>query len=93
MLEVCGVNCAECEKYKKECLGCSVIKGKVYWAQFIGKTVCPVYQCAEDQNFKNCGECSKVPCKMWFSMKDPNLTDEQHLKSIKDRANKLRSTK
>jgi len=72
--------------------GCEALKGEVYWAQHIGVKVCPVYRCVNNHQLKNCGECEKIPCEMWFSLKDPNMTDEQHLKSIKDRVAVLKAS-
>jgi hypothetical protein len=91
MLCVCGAYCAECPQYGKECKGCAETGGRVYWAAYIGKEICPYYQCTQDQGFRHCGECGKMPCDLWHSLKDPSWTDEQHEQSIKDRVKKLKS--
>lgn len=85
MISVCGVNCDGCPHLKNGCDGCDAIEGKVYWAQYIGADVCPLYKCVQDKGFKNCGDCSQVPCELWTSLKDPSWSEEEHQKSIQDR--------
>jgi len=91
MLCVCGADCAECPQYGKDCPGCEEISGKVYWAGYIGKEVCPYYTCVKDRGIKNCGACKDIPCELWHSLKDPSWTDEQHEKSIRDRVEKFKN--
>lgn len=38
-----GVICRECEYYPEECQGCAEIKGKVFWLEYTGGTVCNIY--------------------------------------------------
>jgi hypothetical protein len=77
-----------------ECKGdCETLKGKVYWAKYIGVEVCPVYQCVQDHGLKSCGDCEKLPCQLWFTLKDPSMTDAEHEKSIKDRVKLLKAYK
>jgi hypothetical protein len=80
MLNVCGADCSECPQQKSgECTDtCGNLKGKVFWTKYFNVEVCPIYKCAEEKHFANCGFCEKIPCEMWFSLKDPSLTDEQH---------------
>jgi hypothetical protein len=85
MLCVCGADCSSCPSFGRECAGCETLKGKVYWAEYDGKDVCPYYQCVKDKRLKHCGECSDIPCALWYSLKDPNMTDEQHEASIRER--------
>lgn len=85
MICVCGANCGNCPHYKKNCDGCDVLAGKVFWTQYIGADVCPIYKCVNDKAYKNCGDCPEIPCQLWLSLKDPSWTDEQHQKSIQDR--------
>jgi hypothetical protein len=90
-LSVCGVNCIECDYFKKsECLGCSEIKGQVWWASYVSATVCPIYTCVEDKKIDDCGMCSEMPCKLWRELKDPSHTDEQHEAGINERVENLR---
>ncbi len=78
MLTSCGVICSsECGLYQKECPGCHEIGGKVFWAQDYGGDLCPIYECAQEKELKNCGYCSRVPCRLWFSTRDPSLEEEE----------------
>jgi len=90
MLQVCGANCEECTSFKKECQGCDVIQGKVFWAEYVGKEVCPMYQCCKDKALDHCGGCAELPCKMWYEIKDPNWSDEEHINSINERVRLLK---
>lgn len=85
MISMCGVYCEECPHFEKVCAGCDQIKGKVYWAQYIGSDACPIYHCVTNKKFENCGDCSDMPCEIWFTLKDPDWTEEQHEQSIRDR--------
>lgn len=91
-LSPCGTTCPDCPSYEKsECAGCSSIQGKVYWAPYVSATVCPVYNCVvNEKKLPHCGKCQDLPCKMWYDLKDPSYTDEQHEKSIRDRVERLR---
>ena len=92
MLCVCGACCEGCCGYSKECGGsCEATQGRVFWAQYIGAEVCPVYQCVKDNGYKNCGDCEKIPCETWFAVKDPATSDEDHKKSIEERVAKLKA--
>ncbi len=54
----CGVCCSvDCKAYKIECDGCNELAGKVAWAKFYGKILCPIYECAELKGFLSCKEC------------------------------------
>jgi hypothetical protein len=90
MICVCGVDCTECLHLDNDCKGCETIKGKVYWAQYIGAEICPVYNCVEDHKFNNCGDCERIPCDKWYSLKDPAMSEEEHRKGIRDRVKKLK---
>jgi hypothetical protein len=86
MLNVCGADCTGCPSLNKECQGtCGAIKGKVYWAKYLGVEVCPVYACVDSKKLHNCGDCDQLPCDTWQKLKDPSMSDEQHQKSIRDR--------
>jgi hypothetical protein len=94
-LSVCGSDCSICEYLEKsECIGCSKVKGKVWWLNYISADICPIYNCViNEKKFKNCGECSEIPCKLWRDLKDPNYTDEQHEAGIKNRVENLKNLK
>ena len=91
MMCVCGANCDECTRYGNECAGCEAIKGEVFWAKYIGSKVCPVFECAKNRDFKNCGDCSEIPCELWFNLKDPNISEEEHRDSINSRVAVLKT--
>jgi len=89
-LSVCGVNCEGCEHSGAECSGdCAAIRGKVYWAGFIGEEVCPIYACVAGKKHGDCGDCKKLPCKIWHTLKDPAMTEEAFQQSIRDRVKVL----
>jgi hypothetical protein len=90
MLCVCGACCDDCPRHGSECAGCEAIEGKVYWVQYIGADVCPVFKCARDKVLNNCGDCSDIPCELWFSLRDPQLSEEEHYKSIEERVSALK---
>ena len=35
-----------------------------------------------DNNYNSYGQCSELPCKKFIDLKDPDISDEQHYKSI-----------
>jgi hypothetical protein len=84
LLSACGLICDECEYFNKTCTGCINVKGSTFWAkEMVPGKVCPMYDCAVNKKeFKNCGGCSELPCKLFYDMKDPKSTDEEHQKSI-----------
>lgn len=91
MLCVCGACCDGCD-YSGECAGsCEARQGRVFWTQYIDAEVCPVYQCVKENGYKNCGDCAKLPCETWYTLKDPAVGDEEHQKSIADRVAKLKT--
>lgn len=90
MLCVCGACCDDCPHYGDECSGCETIGGKVFWAQYVGAEICPVFQCVKDNHYQTCGDCSKIPCDLWFTLRDPAWSEEEHKKSITKRVNVLR---
>jgi hypothetical protein len=85
LLSACGLKCDECEYYNKTCTGCIDVKGSPFWTKEMmmpGKA-CPMYDCAVNKKkLKNCGGCSELPCKLFYEMKDPKSTEEEHKKSI-----------
>jgi hypothetical protein len=93
ILSACGLLCDECEFYNKTCTGCINVKGSTFWAkEMMPSKVCPMYDCAVNKKgYKNCGDCSELPCKLFLDMKDPNCSDEEHRKSIGVRVSRLRA--
>ena len=85
----CGAVCAECGNFPTACGGCRKIGGKVFWVQFTGDKVCPVYQCCREKKKRNCGGCPELPCARF--MKDPTISDEEntaHLQKMLERLGK-----
>ena len=90
MLSRCGVNCStDCRAFGAECAGCNELEGKVSWAVFYGKTLCPIYQCAGDKGLASCGECGTAPCQIWHDTRNPDVTDEEFAADIRSRLNNL----
>ena len=85
-LSCCGTDCSSCEYFSNICEGCNQLKGKV----FHSPEGCSIYNCAKrDNTYKNCGECSKVPCSIWYNTRDPKFSDEEFKKNIADRIDAL----
>ncbi|HUW92539.1 MAG TPA: DUF3795 domain-containing protein [Bacteroidales bacterium] len=94
ILSACGLICDECEFYNKTCMGCMNVKGSTFWAkEMMPGKVCPLYDCSVNtRKYKDCGDCSELPCKMFREMKDPNSTEEEHQRSLLTRVSLLRAT-
>ncbi|HOZ30727.1 MAG TPA: DUF3795 domain-containing protein [Bacteroidales bacterium] len=92
-ISACGLICDNCQFFNKECTGCHQTKGKPFWTAFQENvSVCPLYDCSVNKkNLKDCGGCNELPCKLFYNLKDPNTTEEQHLESIKTRVSVLKS--
>ena len=88
----CGIDCDECP-FKEQCGGdCFACEGKPFYIKDFGIETCLIYDCAVNQKgFKTCGECDELPCQIWYEWKDPEMTEEAHLQSIKDRAELLKA--
>jgi len=94
MITVCGVYCeTECHALGTECAGCHQLKGKISWAKYINKEVCPIYECIEQKGYKTCMDCEELPCKLWLvDTKNPATSDEEYAKHLKDRIKNLKET-
>lgn len=92
IVSACGLVCSECEYYNKNCSGCHAVKGSTFWAKnAMPDKICPLYKCAViDKNYDNCGHCSELPCGKFRDLKDPNISVEQHEKSITERVARLK---
>jgi len=86
-ISACGLICDNCQFFSKECEGCHAAKGKPFWTAFKNNvSVCSIYDCSVNRKgLKDCGLCDSLPCRIYFDLKDPNITEEQHLESIKAR--------
>lgn len=63
----CGRVCCDCEFYKvHRCLGCLGSHGHPPHS-CKGHTNCEVAECAEENGFRHCGECPRLPCEILHS--------------------------
>lgn len=93
LLAPCGVNCDGCQ-FEEGCGGsCHSCQGKPFYLAEIGVKVCPLYDCPVNQKgYKTCGECSELPCQMFYDWKDPSMTEEAHIQSIHERVKILKDS-
>lgn len=82
-LAPCGVVCAECARYPKECGGCRKIEGVVHWTQYTGDAVCKIYDCVvNNKKTKTCAACEMLPCDKFI--KDPTISDEENAANLQN---------
>jgi len=81
----CGINCDACH-LKEQCgNGCQTSRGRPFYIEAFGVERCPIYDCSVNKNgFKTCGECTKLPCQLFYDWKDPSMTEEEHRQCIDD---------
>ena len=85
-LSCCGTDCSTCDCFSDICEGCNQSEGKV----FHSPEGCPIYSCAKKDNaYKNCGECAKAPCSIWYDTRDPKFSDEEFEENIAGRIDAL----
>lgn len=91
-ISVCGLVCNECQFFEGACQGCYAVEGKTFWAgEVMPEKVCPIFDCAiNEKKYINCGDCSDLPCNIFNELKDPNITEEEHEKSLKTRTKTLK---
>lgn len=88
-LSCCGTPCGRCEYYGNLCKGCNESEGRVFHAP--EGQACSIYQCSIQENrYKGCGDCGKIPCDIWRKTKDPSLSEEEFEESIKQRIKRLK---
>lgn len=92
-VSACGLICSKCEFYNKLCNDCYQVKGETFWAKDHTKNgICPLFDCAFNKmKLKHCGECSKLPCTIFNDLKDPNISEKEHIESISKRVEILRN--
>ena len=89
-LSCCGTDCTACDCYQKLCQGCNETDGKVFHAP-AGKS-CPIYQCSVQKNkFASCASCRNLPCDIWQSTRDPQMSQSAFEASIQARVKNLTS--
>jgi len=92
VLSVCGLLCDQCEYFNSHCKGCQTVSGSTFWAKAVfPDKICPLYQCAVmERRYSYCGQCPELPCKKYADLRDPNISEEEHYQSIKERASRLK---
>ncbi len=90
LLSPCGINCGEFEACG-DCKGCHEIQGKPFYIKDFGMEVCPMYDCpVNKKGYQTCGECPELPCQIYYDWRDPSMSEEAHLASIKARVKILK---
>lgn len=93
-MTLCGTYCEECDHFQNQCQGCESIQGKVYWAPYVGKEICPIYDCCINQRkLSHCGQCLDLPCHIYYDTQDPSLSKEEHDLGVIQRTNELKKRK
>lgn len=88
-LTCCGTECGGCAFFEKECAGCNALAGKAFHAP--PGRACPIYACAVNRNHRaTCAGCEKLPCEIWKSTRDPQLSDAAFADSIAQRVRNLK---
>ncbi|HQO09418.1 MAG TPA: DUF3795 domain-containing protein [Clostridiales bacterium] len=92
MINPCGVNCAECGYFKKECPGCREVEGKTFWAvEYYENQLCPIYKCCvNEKEYEHCGQCALLPCHTFTDLRDPSMSDDEYESSLNKRLEELR---
>ncbi len=93
LLSACGLLCDECHFFNDACQGCFSLQGKPFWTKEATTSgICPIYDCSiNDREYKDCGDCDELPCKIFLDLKDPNITEEEHKESIEKRVSVLKN--
>jgi len=92
MVSACGLMCNECPFFNNQCSGCFKVEGKTFWAiDHLPEKVCPLFDCSINQKgFSSCGDCSELPCQKYNDLRDPSISEEEHIASISKRVEVLR---
>ena len=89
LISCCGMDCSTCYCYGKMCQGCNAACGKVFHCA--EGEECAIYHCCRTKNgFKSCGECDKLPCEIILGTRDPNLSEEEFMKTVEERVMRLK---
>lgn len=91
IISCCGVICSACAYYPKECGGCPAIKGKVFWLEYTGGAVCPIYDCCvSGKKLPHCGQCGDLPCSR-YEQEDPTISSEENAENFRRQMAQLAS--
>jgi hypothetical protein len=86
----CGLMCVSCPFLGKNCRGCGYVEGKPFWTDEYHIEVCPIYNCSMNRkNLEHCGLCDELPCEIFLELKDPNISEEEFQRSLKERQESL----
>ncbi len=89
-LSCCGTDCHSCKFYNNPCAGCNEACGKPFHTPL--QQTCVIYGCCVKKNrFSTCRFCKQLPCSIWFSVRDPSITDLEFRQNIADRIATLKS--
>ncbi len=89
-LTVCGTDCTNCQYYGGLCKGCNEAGGKVFHAPE-GKS-CEIFRCCVNKcKFATCASCGELPCDIWRTTRDPQMTDEEAEASLQERVECLKN--
>lgn len=89
MISCCGLDCSTCYCFGEMCKGCNALCGKVFHVPD-GKA-CVIYHCCKTQNgYDSCKECDKLPCDLILGTRDPNMSEEEFMKSVDERVKRLK---
>lgn len=90
-LTCCGTECGNCGLYGRECTGCNQSAGRVFHAPE-GKA-CPIYACSvQKHRYASCAGCGELSCSLWRTVRDPEESEEEWERSLKDREKRLRES-
>lgn len=97
IISPCGIDCQNCmntigDKFPGfSCAGCNAVEGKIFWTKFMNLDACPIYTCCKTvKMYDNCGQCTELPCAIFYSTKDPSLSDEEFQSGILERVAMLK---
>ena len=91
ILSCCGVACTQCEYSEAACQGCPAIEGKVFWLEYTGEDICPIYKCCVlEKGLAHCGGCEALPCA-FYDGEDPTKTAAQNQEDHRKQLEKLRA--
>lgn len=89
LISCCGMDCSACYCYGKMCQGCNASCGKVFHCA--EGEECAIYHCCRTKNgFRSCGKCDKLPCEIILGTRDPNLSEEEFMKTVEERVKRLK---
>lgn len=91
VISCCGVYCSKCEYYPNDCLGCPSSKGKPFWLEYTGDSICAIYNCCvNEKKQSNCGGCPHLPCS-YYEKGDPIKSNEENKAILQKQLAKLQA--